>query len=51
MTENKECDHHVFVHSTMCKFCGRLQCDRCIKEHLAHHVVNNYKEIPPEDFE
>ena len=51
MTENKGCDRRVFVHRIMCKFCGRLQCDSCIKDHLASHVANNDKEIWPEDFE
>ena len=49
--KNKDCDHHVFVHSTMCKYCFRLQCDRCIREHLTHHVTNGDREMTEDEME
>jgi hypothetical protein len=51
MTLNKECSHRIAVNSTMCTFCGRPQCDLCIKEHLAMHVSDNDKDLQPEDME
>ena len=45
MAEDFECTHFTFVHSTVCKFCGRLQCDRCRKKHESQHVANNDKPL------
>ena len=36
---------HLSINNTMCKFCGRLQCDLCKKKHEEQHIENNDKEI------
>jgi len=49
LTNETTCLHFTFVHSTMCKFCGRLQCDLCRKKHEVEHVVNGDKELSPKN--
>ncbi len=50
MTIDLDCTHFTFVNGTMCKFCGRLQCDLCLNKHKSQHVENEDKELLPEDF-
>ena len=50
MTNKKECNH-LTIHNTLCKYCGRLQCDLCKKEHKQMHVENNDKELSSEELE
>ena len=44
MTNELTCSH-LTINNTMCKFCGRMQCDLCIKKHQAQHIANGDKEI------
>jgi hypothetical protein len=45
------CTHFTFVNGTMCKFCGRLQCDLCKKDHELQHISNNDQLLSREEFE
>jgi hypothetical protein len=51
MIDTFECTHFIFVNGTMCKFCGRLQCDLCMKKHVSEHIANDDPKLQPEDME
>ena len=50
-TEPTTCPHISVVNTTICKFCGRPQCDLCRKKHEEEHIANNDKELHLEDME
>ena len=49
MTKELNCTHFTIANGAMCKFCGRLQCDLCLKVHESQHVESGDKELQPED--
>ncbi len=50
ITEEANCSHFTFVNGKMCKFCGVLQCDLCLKNHELQHAENGDEEMSLEDF-
>jgi hypothetical protein len=49
MTDELNCTHFTFVDGVMCRFCGRLQCVLCLKQHEIQHAKSGDKELQPED--
>ena len=44
MTMSENCDHFS-TNSTLCKFCGYLQCEYCSKAHKEQHIANKDEEM------
>jgi len=51
MTNELNCTHFTFVNDTLCKFCGRLQCDLCKKDHKLQHMANDDQQLSREELE